>query len=59
MDTHCSKAGAVPTIEDIAADALTTKYSDEGNNAGDSKFSLVKIAAMVNTGHGEFSTTNP
>ncbi|MFE6075240.1 phosphatase PAP2 family protein [Paenibacillus sp. NPDC057886] len=58
-DTYRSKAEANTTIKDVAADALTTKYSDEGNNAGNPDSSLGKMVSLVNTLRGDYSSTNP
>ncbi|WP_438347822.1 phosphatase PAP2 family protein [Paenibacillus sp. FA6] len=58
-DTYRAKAEATTTINDVAADATTQKYSDEGNNAGSTDSSLGNMVGLVNTLRGEYSTTNP
>ncbi len=58
-DLYKTKAGATTTIKEIAADATTQKYSDEGNNAGDPNSSLGSMVNLVNTLRGEYSSTNP
>ena len=58
-DTYMAKAEATTTINDVAADATTQKYSDEGNNAGSTDSSLGNMVGLVNTLRGEYSTTNP
>ncbi|GIP44655.1 phospholipid phosphatase [Paenibacillus sp. J45TS6] len=58
-DDYRSKAKATTTIQDVAADATTKKYSDEGNNAGDPESELGNMVNLVNTLRGQYSSTNP
>ncbi|WP_339276490.1 phosphatase PAP2 family protein [Paenibacillus sp. FSL W8-0426] len=58
-DTYRAKAKAETTVKEVAADATTTKYSDEGNGAGDAESSLGKVVSLVNTLRGEYSSGNP
>ncbi|AOZ90877.1 acid phosphatase [Paenibacillus crassostreae] len=58
-DTYRAKAEATTTIKDVAADATTQKYSDEGNNAGSEDSELGNMVGLINTLRGTYSTTNP
>lgn len=58
-DVYRSKAKATTTIQDVAADATSKKYSDEGNNAGDPESELGSMVNLVNTLRGQYSSTNP
>lgn len=58
-DVYRTQAGATTTLNDVAADATTKKYDDEGTNAGDPKSSLGSIVSLVNTLRGSYSSANP
>lgn len=58
-DVYRDKANATTTIHDVAADAASKKYSDEGNNAGDPESELGNMVNLVNTLRGPYSSTNP
>lgn len=58
-DVYREKAGATTTINDIPADATTTKYDDGGTDAGDPNAELGRIVTLVKTLRGNYSSTTP
>lgn len=58
-DIYRQEAGATTTITDVAADATSQKYDDEGNNAGDPNSSLGSVVGLVNKLRGDYSSSNP
>ncbi|UUZ87270.1 hypothetical protein LJK88_40540 [Paenibacillus sp. P26] len=58
-DVYRTNAGATTTINDIPADATTTKYDDGGTDAGDPHSNLGSIVNLVKTLRGNYSSTNP
>lgn len=58
-DVYYNDVKATTTIKDVAADATTKKYSDEGNNAGEMDSKLGNMVSLVNTLRGKYSSTNP
>jgi autotransporter-associated beta strand protein len=58
-DVYRNDAKATTTIQDVAVDATTKKYSDEGNNAGEVDSKLGNMVSLVNTLRGKYSSTNP
>lgn len=57
-DVYRLNAGATTTIDSIPADAATTKYDDQGTDAGSTSSSLGSIVSLVNTLRGSYSSTN-
>lgn len=58
--SYMTGAGAYSTIADIIPDdALTAKYDDKGNGAGDATSDLGKVVTLVNTLRGDHTSTSP